>query len=66
MSANRPRVTAEHESAAHDVESMQGARWSTPSVLVSVQFDLHDHVAALAALDRAVQDVRSQIEETSR
>jgi len=36
----------------------------TPEVTVDVSFDLHDHGAALAALDRAVADVRAQIEET--
>lgn len=62
---NRPIVTATHE---QDLDIMQNAAGSTilvqPGVTVEVTFPLHDHEAALAALDRAVADVRSQIEET--
>ena len=62
---NRPRVTAQHE-----IEPIDRVAWSgpgthtTPGVEVSVSFDLHDHDAALAALDSAVREVRAQIEET--
>ena len=60
----RPRVTAQHT-----VESIENRTWAgdfrtTPEVEVSVSFDLHDHEAALAALDAAVREVRAQIEET--
>ena len=62
---SRPRVTAQHS-----VEPIDKVAWSgpfahtTPGVEVSVSFDLHDHEAALKALERAVADVRAQIEET--
>ena len=36
----------------------------TPRVELHVAFDLHDHHAALSALEAAVADVRAQIEET--
>ena len=62
---NRPIVTATHE---RDLDVMGDVRGSDilvqPGVIVEVTFTLHDHEAALAALDRAVADVRSQIEET--
>lgn len=32
---------------------------------MNLTFDLHDHDAALAVLDRAAADIRAQIEESS-
>ena len=61
---NRPRVTATYESPAETLQSHGGRQWTPPDVLVSVSFDLHDHEAALKVLERAVADVRAQIEET--
>lgn len=63
---DKPIVTASydqdmiHDRPLTDVH----ATWSTPGVHVSVEFQLHDHHAALHALERAVADVRAQIEET--
>lgn len=61
---NRPIITATHE---QDLDVMDDVRGGSilvqPSVTVEVTFPLHDHEAALAALDRAVADVRSQIED---
>jgi len=63
---NRPIVTATYE---RGLESM-GVGGSTihvqPGVTVEVTFPLHDHEAALAALDRAVADVWSQIDTPER
>jgi hypothetical protein len=62
----KPRVTAESV-----VESFGDSRMCdpytrrTPGVSVSVDFDLHDHKAALDALESAVQDVRNQIADSS-
>ena len=61
---NRPRVTAQHEIEPLLRRTQSGARLITPGVEVSVCFDLHDHEGALKALERAVADVRAQIEET--
>lgn len=62
---SRPRVTAHRTIDAISEETMcSPARYATPSVEVSVCFDLHDHEAALTALETAVADVRAQIEET--
>ena len=62
---NRPRVTAQHEVEPIDQRALCSPHvYTTPGVEVSVSFDLHDHEAALKALERAVADVRAQIEET--
>ena len=61
----RPRV-----SASRVIEPVSESKLCSPDVhaspyvIVDVQFDLHDHEAALAALDRAVDSVKAQIEET--
>lgn len=63
---NRPTVTATYERDLEVMEAMCGHPYVLvhPGVIVEVTFPLHDHEAALDALDRAVADVRSQIEET--
>ena len=62
---NRPRVTAQHRVEPIDQRALCSPHaYTTPGVEVSVSFDLHDHDAALAALDSAVREVRAQIEET--
>ena len=62
---NRPRVTAQHEIDPIDQRALCSPHaYTTPGIEVSVSFDLHDHKAALKALERAVADVRAQIEET--
>ena len=61
---NRPRVTANYELPAETLRTHGGRQWTSPDVLVTVSFDLHEHEAALKALERAVADVRAQIEET--
>ena len=62
---NRPRVTAQHEVEPIDQRALCSPHvYTTPGVEVSVSFDLHDHEAALKVLERAVADVRAQIEET--
>ena len=60
----RPRVTATYESLAEKLRTHDGRQWTSPDVLITVGFDLHEHEAALGALERAVADVRAQIEET--
>ena len=60
----RPRVTATYEMPAETFRTHGGHRWTPPDVIVTVGFDLHDHEAALKALERAVANVRAQIEET--
>ena len=65
MSEQKPRVTASHTiEAIAEGQLCQRFVHTTPNVHVSVGFDLHDHEAALAALERAVANVRAQIEET--
>ncbi len=62
---DKPRVTAQHHIEAHtDQRICDEFGTTTPDVLVSVSFDLHDHEAALSALTTAVVNVRSQIEQT--
>ena len=61
---NRPRVTATYELPAETFRAHGGRRWTSPDVLVTVGFDLHEHEGALKALERAVADVRAQLEET--
>ena len=62
---SRPRVTASHEQDAISHQTLaQRDRHVSPHVLVEVDFDLHDHEAALADLRFAVQRVTEQIEET--
>ena len=60
----RPRVTATATREAITTTQLCGPSSTGPGVEVSVSFDLHDHDAALAALDSAVREVRAQIEET--
>lgn len=61
----RPRVSARHEIAPVSEQRLfETDAAVSPYVIVDVQFDLHDHAAALAALDRAVGSVKAQIEET--
>lgn len=63
---SRPRVTAHRTIEAFAEATMCSPdRYTSPHVEVSVSFDLHDHAAALTALEMAVADVRSQIEETN-
>ena len=63
---NRPRVTASHAIEAKTMRALcEHSAHTTPGVLVEVAFDLHDHDAALQALDDAVAQVRTQIEETT-
>ncbi|CAN7194390.1 hypothetical protein [Knoellia sp. LjRoot47] len=60
----RPRVTAHHEIEAFtDERQCTDGGHTTPSVEVRVDFDLHDHITALAQLDTAVAKVKAQIEE---
>lgn len=61
---SRPRVTARHVIDARTQQALCQLPHKTPGVHVDVTFDLHDHEAALAALDEAVARVRAQIEET--
>ena len=61
---SKPRVTASHETEALTTRAMCGPTRTTPGVVVEVSFDLHDHHTAIALLDRAVQEVKAQIEET--
>ena len=62
---NRPRVTAQHRVESTDKRVLCSPHaYTTPGVEVTVSFDLHDHDAALAALDAAVREVWDQIEET--
>lgn len=62
---SKPIVTATYD---RDLELMKDLGGRTvllrTGVTVEVAFPLHDHEAALEALDRAVADVRAQIEET--
>lgn len=61
----RPTVTASYTEEARTVENWNGAQMiSYPGVHVTVEFALHEHAAALAALDRATSNIRAQIEET--
>lgn len=62
---NRPRVTASQVIESIDMHDYSGGSQKTPHVEVCVEFDLHDHEAALLELDRAVTSVRSQIQEAS-
>lgn len=62
----RPRVTARHETPSYEDGPLCGPMSATPDVLIEVGFDLHDHEAALSLLARAVDDIRSQIEETKK
>ena len=61
----KPRV-----SAAYSIDAITMRRhcqqfgYTSPDVHVEVGFDLHDHQAALSALESAVANVRAQIEET--
>lgn len=62
----KPRVHARHETDANEFGNMSGIVHTTPAVEIHLEFDLHDHEAALRHLDIAVANVRSQIEETRR
>lgn len=60
---NRPIVTATYERGLEFMGVVGGSTIHVqPGVTVEVTFPLHDHEAALAALDRAVADVWSQID----
>ncbi|WP_152185117.1 hypothetical protein [Segeticoccus rhizosphaerae] len=59
-----PTVTARYDEPRIEDSQLCGPRRATPGVTVELSFDLHDHAAALAALDRAAANVRAQIEET--
>jgi len=62
---SRPRVTASHVRDGVAITSLFTPGVArTPRVELHVAFDLHDHHAALSALEAAVADVRAQIEET--
>ena len=62
---SRPRVTAHYDIESTSERRILERDWNTsPSVSVEVSFNLHNHAAALALLDRAVAAVRAQIEET--
>lgn len=63
---SRPRVTATYEEPAETLRTHGGRQWTSPDVLVTVSFDLHEHEGALKAFERAVADVRAQIEETNQ
>ena len=63
--AKRPRVTATSSMEAVTMESTCGEWHTTPAVELVVEFDLHDHAAALRLLESCVQQVRAQIEETT-
>jgi hypothetical protein len=62
----RPRVTAECSINPEDISTHEGTRRIAPGVTVHVDFDLHDHEAALSYLAHAVSEVRAQIEESAR
>lgn len=65
MTDQKPRVTASHAIDGITMRTQcQQFGYTTPDVHVSVGFDLHDHQAALSALESAVANVRAQIEET--
>ena len=64
---SRPRVEASSTFEPIRLRSLGGGLDHTqPGVTVEVSFDLHDHEAALLALDAAVASVKAQIEETRR
>jgi hypothetical protein len=64
--SEKPRVTATHQIEAHTESVLcEPSTQTSPGVVVRVEFDLHDHEAALAALDIATANVRAQIEETT-
>lgn len=62
----RPRVIARY-----DREPLAQGRlcddhvYATPGIELRLDFDLHDHDAALNLLEQAVEDVRGQIAETT-
>lgn len=63
--ATRPRVGARAEiDAITEQRICSPVTYTSPRVLIEVTFDLHDHAAALTALEAAVDNVRTQIEET--
>ena len=62
--SNRPTVTASFEQPHEHLSTFNGVRVrDQPGITIEVCFTLHEHEAALAALERAVADVRAQIEE---
>lgn len=66
MSSNRPTVTASFEQPHEHLSTFNGIRLrDQPGITIEVSFTLHEHEAALADLERAVADVRAQIEETA-
>ena len=63
---NSPRVTAEASYEGVAVEFGNGTRMATADVSVSVTFSYGSGEEALASLDLAVAEVKSQIEQTLR
>lgn len=64
---SKPRVTASSSVEAVSRRALcEAFPRVSPGVEIRVDFDLHDHKEALAALDRAVADVEAQIEETGK
>lgn len=62
---SRPTVTATHQTDRFTDGRQCGTGYTSPGITLEVDFELHDHEAALALLDRAVDDVRAQIAETA-
>ena len=64
--SSRPTVTASFEQPHEHLRSFNGMRLrDQPGITIEVCFTLHEHGTALADLERAVADVRAQIEETA-
>ena len=68
--SRRPIITATYQ---QDMQELTLGAWTdakvvqvTPGIDIEVTFELHDHNSALALLDRAVADIRAQIEETDQ
>lgn len=60
----RPRVTAQATADSISLQKANGQTFNPPSAHVEVDFDLHDHMSALALLEKLTEDVRRQIGET--
>lgn len=63
---NRPRVTATYEAENVVTRNWSSESTTSPDVSITVSFDLHDHRLALIRFERAVEDVRAQIAQTTR
>lgn len=57
-----PRVVASYDETALTLTTKDGRARSTPGVSVTVECGIGDEAAGLAALDRAVAQVRAQLE----